>query len=132
MVEVREALWRRRGGWWLKDRGLAVFMLREAGGVLSAVYGIVLLGLLAAYHGGPASFDAYLSLIWSPPILLLTLVVFAFVLVHAITWFFLIGRMQQVASKRPKRWQTVFVGNLVIFVLLSGAVLFLIFGWRFF
>lgn len=130
MVHVREAQWKRRSGWWLRDRSYIVFMLREAGGVLSALYGIILLGLLISVHGGEDAFDAYLALIRSPLVLLLSGVILAFTFIHAVTWFFLIGRMQQVSSRSPKPWQFVFAMNLAIFVAASGAVLYFIFGWR--
>jgi len=128
MVQVREAAWKRPAGWWLRHRDYLLFQLRETGGVLTAVYGVLLLALLARYHAGPDAYEAYVALLQSPPVLALTAVLFVFVMVHAITWFALIGKAQRVMSRRPKPWAVVFVGNLVIFVLASGAVLYLVFG----
>lgn len=129
MVQVREAVWRRRPGWWAKNPRYVLFQLREWGGVLSAVYGLLLLGLLISFQSGRSAYDAYVAMIQSPPFLILTAVVFAFVLVHAITWFYLIGKSQQVMSSyRAPGWKPIFGLMIVLFVAASGAVLFLVFG----
>ncbi len=132
MVQVREAVWRRRAGWWTRNRDYLLFQLRELGGALTAVYGIILLGLLINERAGPGAYAAYLAFLQTPLMLVVQGLLLAFILVHAVTWFFLIGRTQQVMSKARRPWQTVFVGNLVIFAVVSAGVAFLIFGWRFF
>jgi fumarate reductase subunit C len=104
-------------------------MLREFGGSVSALYGVVLLFLLAAFTSGKSSYDAYLQFLRSPPILVLTAIALFFILTHAITWFYLIGKSQPVMSSyRSPTPRAIFAVMLVLFGVISVAVLFIVFG----
>lgn len=129
MVEVREAVWKRRAGWWAHNRDYLLFMLREAGGSLSAVYGLILLGLLVMYNQGAAAYANYVAFLETPGMLILQAVILFFVLVHAFTWFLLIGKSQAAMSAyRAPPWSRIFALMTVIFVVVSGGVLFVVFG----
>ncbi len=129
MVEVREAVWKRRGGWWAQNGRYTLFMLREAGGSLSAVYGIILLGLLIEYNQGPSAYANYIAFLETPAMLVVQGVILVFVLVHAITWFYLIGKSQPAMSAyRAPAWTRVFGLMIVIFLAASAGVLFVVFG----
>jgi fumarate reductase subunit C len=129
LVEVREAAWRRRAGWWAHNRRYLLFMLREAGGSLSAVYGILLLGLLIMYNMGAASYANYLAFLQTPAMLVVQGIILVFVLIHAITWFYLIGKSQAAMSAyRAPPWTRIFGLMIVIFLAASAGVLFLVFG----
>ena len=129
MVEVREARWKRPAGWWAHNRRYLLFMLREAGGSLSAVYGIILLGLLIMYNQGAAAYANYLAFLQTPAMLVVQGVILAFVLVHAITWFYLIGKSQAAMSAyRAPGWTRVFGLMIVVFLAASAGVLYVIFG----
>ncbi len=104
-------------------------MLREFGGSLSALYGIVLLILLIELNAGKPSYDAYIEFLWSPPVLVLTAIASFFILTHAITWFYLIGKSQPVMSSyRSPSAGRIFALLLVLFAVISVAVLFVVFG----
>ncbi|OGS65964.1 MAG: hypothetical protein A3K59_11070 [Euryarchaeota archaeon RBG_19FT_COMBO_69_17] len=121
--------WKRPAGWWLRNPRYLLFQAREVGGVLSALYGLVLLYELRQYHRGEDAFAWFQGILTTPPVLILTLVVFAFVLVHAVTWFMLIGKAQPVAlTKKPIPWERAFAGNLVLWAVVSAAVLYIVFG----
>ncbi len=129
MVEVREAIWKRHAGWWAHNGRYALFMLREAGGSLSAVYGIILLGLLIEYNQGAAAYANYITFLETPAMLVVQGVILAFVLVHAITWFYLIGKSQAAMSAyRAPEWTRVFGLMIVVFLAASAGVLFIVFG----
>ena len=129
MVEVREAVWKRPAGWWAHNRRYALFMLREAGGSLSAVYGVILLGLLIEYNLGEAAYANYLTFLETPAMLVVQGVILAFVLVHAVTWFYLIGKSQAAMSAyRAPSWTRVFGLMIVVFLAASAGVLFIVFG----
>ncbi len=129
MVEVREAVWKRRGGWWTHNGRYALFMFREAGGSLSAVYGIILLGLLIEYNQGPSAYANYITFLETPAMLVLQGVILAFVLIHAITWFYLIGKSQAAMSAyRAPAWTRIFGLMIVVFLAASAGVLFVVFG----
>ncbi len=129
MVEVREAVWKRHSGWWAHNRRYLLFMLREAGGSLSAVYGLLLLGLLIAFNQGASSYANYLTFLETPAMLVVQAVILFFVLVHAITWFYLIGKSQAAMSAyRAPAWTRVFGLMVVVFLAASAGVLFVVFG----
>lgn len=129
MVEVREAVWRQRAGWWAHNRRYLLFMLREAGGSLSAVYGVLLLGLLIMYNMGAASYANYLAFLQTPAMLVVQGIILALVLIHAITWFYLIGKSQAAMSAyRAPSWTRIFALMIVIFLAASAGVLFVVFG----
>lgn len=129
MVEVREAVWKRRAGWWTHNRRYLVFMVREAGGSLSAVYGIILLGLLITFSQGAAAYANYLAFLQMPAMLVVQAVILAFVLAHAFTWFYLIGKSQAAMSAyRAPEWTRVFGLMIVVFIVASVGVLYVVFG----
>lgn len=129
MVEVREAAWKRKGGWWLHNRRYVLFMSREAGGSLCAVYGLILLGLLVMYNQGAAAYANYLAFLQTPAMLIVQAIILFFVLVHAITWFYLIGKSQQAMSAyRAPPWTRIFGLMIVVFLGASAGVLYIIFG----
>ena len=129
MAGIHESVWKRRAGWWSHNRRYVLFMLREIGGSLTAVYGIALLFLLVEFNAGRDAYDAYLALLQSPLVLVLTGIAFFFILVHAFTWFYLIGKSQPVMSKyRSPSWDRIFVLMLVLFAVISVGVLYVVFG----
>lgn len=129
MVDVREARWTRHGGWWLHNRNYLLFMLREAGGSLSALYGLILLGLLIMHSQGAAAYANYVAFLETPAMLVLQAVILFFVLVHAVTWFVLIGKSQAAMSAyRAPPWTRVFALMIVLFLAASAGVLFVVFG----
>lgn len=129
MVDVREAVWKRRPGWWMGNGHYILFMVREIGGALCAVYGIILLGLLIAFDQGAASYANYLAFLQMPAMLVVQGILLAFILVHAFTWFYLIGKSQAaMSSYRAPEWTRVVALMVVIFVAASVGVLFLVFG----
>lgn len=128
MPEPRLYPWKRPRGWWLRNPRYLLFQAREIGGILTAVYGLVLLYQLREFRRGEGAFEAFASLIGSPPIVLFTVVVFAFVLVHAVTWFAAFAKSQPGRPGRRVPWQKPFVGLIVLWGAVSLAVLFLFFG----
>ncbi len=128
-MPVREYPWRRRAGWWLRNRRYLSFQLRELGGVVSALYGLILLYMLRQLRAGESAYTAFLDLIRTPPILYVNLVLFALVMWHALTWFMLIGKAQPIRfTEKPISWKTAFAVNLFLWLGVSGAVVYLIFG----
>ncbi|TLZ93818.1 MAG: hypothetical protein E6K04_02560, partial [Methanobacteriota archaeon] len=75
----REYAWKRRPGWWLRNRRYLMFQLREAGGVVCALYGLVLLNMLVQLRAGESAYAAFLNLLRTPPVLYLNIVLFALV-----------------------------------------------------
>jgi len=121
--------WKRRPGWWLRNPRYLAFQLREAGGVVCALYGLLLLNLLMQLREGESTYVAFLTMLRTPPVLYLNGVLFGLVLWHAISWFMLIGKAQPVQlTRKPLPWKAVFGINVVLWLGVSGAVVYLIFG----
>lgn len=121
--------WKRRPGWWLRNPRYVMFQLREVGGVVSALYGLFLLTILAQLGAGEAAYTALLTTMRTPPVLYLNLVLFALVVWHALSWFMLIGKAQPIQlTRRPLPWKVVFGINAVLWLIVSAAVVYLVFG----
>lgn len=128
-MTAREYPPRRRRGWWLRNRRYLAFQLREAGGVVCALYGLILLNLLVQLREGDSAYTAFLNLLRTPPVLYLNLLLFALVTWHALTWFMLIGKAQPIQfTRQPLPWKVVFGINVLLWLGISGAVVYLIFG----
>ena len=91
--------------------------------------GLILLDLLVQLPAGASAYTAFLNLWRTPPMWYLNLVLFALVLWHAISWFMLIGKAQPIQfTRRPLPWKVVFGVNVLLWLGVSGAVVYLIFG----
>jgi len=97
--------------------------------VISAVYGLILLNLLRQLRAGESAYTSFLQLLRTPPLLYVNLVLFALVMWHAITWFMLIGKAQPIQfTAKPVPWKAAFAINVLLWLGVSGAVVYLIFG----
>ena len=114
-MTVHEYPARRRRVWWLRNRRYLAFQLREAGGVVCALYGLILLNMLIQLRDGESAYAAFLNLLRTPPMLYLNVVLFALVLWHALTWFMLIGKAQPIQfTRQPLPWKVVFGINVLL------------------
>ena len=105
------------------------FQLRELGGVISAVYGLLFLNLLRTLRAGESAYTAFVDTMRTPPVLYVNLVLFALLVWHAVTWFMLIGKAQPIQfTERPLPWKSVFGVNVLLWICVSAAVVYLIFG----
>ena len=103
--------------------------MRELGGVVSAIYGLILLNMLRDLRAGESAYVAFLTSMRTPPLLYVNLVLFALVVWHAVSWFMLIGKAQPIQfTERPLPWRLVFGINLLLWIGVSGAVVYLVFG----
>lgn len=96
---------------------------------MTALYGLILLNLIIQLRAGEAAYTAFLDFLRRPPFLYVNLALFALVMWHAISWFMLIGKAQPIKfTERPLPWKVVFGVNVVLWLAVSGAVVYLIFG----
>lgn len=73
--------------WWLRNRYVALFMLREVTSFFVLGYTIFLLALLSKVNRGPEVFAAFAEGLRSPTSVVLHLTVLAFVVYHSVTSF---------------------------------------------
>ena len=73
--------------WWLRKRSYFVFVMRELSSLFIAWLVVYLLLLVAAIGRGPAAYSGFLDFAANPAVVVLNLISFGFVVLHAITWF---------------------------------------------
>ena len=97
--------------------------------MVCALYGLILLNMLIQLRDGESAYAAFLNLLRTPPVLYLNVVLFVLVLWHALTWFMLIGKAQPIQfTRQPLPWKVVFGINVLLWIGVSSAVVYLIFG----
>jgi fumarate reductase subunit C len=72
--------------WWLHNRYLTLFMIRELTAVFVAGYAVFLLVMLYRYGQGPDAFHNFYVALQSPLSILLHLIALAFIVFHTVTW----------------------------------------------
>ena len=92
--------------WWLGRGSYFLFILRELSSLAVAWFVAGLLLLTRAVSGGPAPYQQFLEWMRHPAVLALNVVGFAFLLLHAITWFNLAPQAMvvHVAGRRVPGW----------------------------
>jgi len=73
--------------WWLEKPSYLLFILREASCMFVAWFTVYLLLLVRAVHQGAAAYGDFLAWSATPAILMLNVVTFVFLTLHAVTFF---------------------------------------------
>ena len=73
--------------WWLRKRTYFVFVMRELSSLFVAWYVLFLLMLIRAVDRSEAAYADFLDWAASPVIVVINVVGFAFIVLHAVTWF---------------------------------------------
>ena len=116
--------------WWLRKRSYFLFILRELSSVFVAWFVVFLLMLIRAVSAGADAYAAFLAWAATPPVLVVNLVTFGFIVFHMITFFVaapqalvvhvgkrrIAGRVVAVAH-----YAAMLAASLVIVWLLSGS-----------
>jgi fumarate reductase subunit C len=130
-IQYRPRSYRRRVSlfWWMERRSYLVFILRELSSVFIAWFAIFLLLLVRAVSQGRDDYAAFLNWATTPWVLVLNVIAFVFVLLHAVTWFDLTSRATVVrrGGRRVPRW-LIAVGGYVAWALVSVVVAWILLG----
>ena len=112
--------------WWLESESYTGFVLRELSAAPVAFFAVVLIAQVRALAHGPQAYARFAARIGSPPVVVLSLIAFLFVVFHAITWFNL-APTAMVVRVRGKRVPDMAISgsNYAAWVVLSAAVAFL-------
>ena len=113
--------------WWTRKRSYFVFVMRELSSIFIAWFVVWLLLLVRAAGGGAASYQQFLEWARHPVVLALNVACFAFVCLHAVTWFNLAPQAMvvHVAGRRVPRW-IIAASNYAALVFTTAAVLALL------
>ena len=105
--------------WWLRKRTYFVFVMRELSSLFVAWYVLFLLLLVRAVGRSEAAYSDFLDWAASPVIVVINVVGFAFIVLHAVTWFSLTPQalVLQVRGRRVPGWLIIgvqYVGLAVV------------------
>jgi fumarate reductase subunit C len=114
--------------WWLQRRSYFVFILRELSSVFVAWFVVFFLLLVRAVSRGDAAYQQFLDWSANPFVVLLNLVSFLFVVLHAVTWFNLAPKALIVrlrGNRVPPLWVAAahFLGWVVVSAFVAWLVL---------
>jgi fumarate reductase subunit C len=115
--------------WWLGRWPYVMFILRELSSVFVAWSVVYLLLLVRATARGPDSYREFLDWSGSPGLWLLNLVAFAFLTLHAVTWFNLAPQAMVVHMGRrrvPGLW--IAASNYALWLAVSAGVAWILLG----
>lgn len=115
--------------WWLARWPYVLFILRELSSVFVAWAVAYLLLLVRATARGPAAYREFLEWSANPGIWLLNLVAFAFLTLHAVTWFNLAPQAMVVYMGRRKVPGAMIAGsNYALWLVMSAVVAWVVLG----
>jgi len=116
--------------WWLGRASYFLFILRELSSLAVAWFIVYLLALIAAVSRGDVAYQHFLDWSRTPFALFMNIVSFAFVILHAITWFNLAPQAMvvKVAGKRVPGF-LIAGSNYGAWVVVSLAILGLLLVW---
>ena len=112
--------------WWLRTRRYRRFAIRELTSVAVAASSVLLLVFLFALSRGRGAYEGFLGWLDSPGAVVLSAIILAGVLYHAITWLRLTAHILVVRLGRrvmPRR--LVLAGLLAVWVVVSTVVVYL-------
>ncbi len=109
-------------GWWLSNSHFTQYMIREWTSFFVAVFSLVYVYELSLFASGAK--DSALALMRNPGIIAFNVLALPFTLYHALTWFYLIGKVQPIkfGKTTSKPWQALLV-NIVLLLIISYAVI---------
>ena len=119
----------RSSWWWTRNRRTLLFQFRELSSVFVILYAFLVLWELWALRGGASSWSAFLAVWYSRPMIVLNVVILAFVVLHAGTWFLLTTRVPLFRIHgRPPPAALVVGGMVAAWAVLSFLVLRFLYG----
>jgi len=116
--------------WWVHRRSYLLFVLRELTSVFIAWSVIFLLLMIRAVGKGDAEYRQFLNWAGEPWLLAINAITLVFVVFHTLTWFNLAPHAMVVrlrGQRVPQSW--IAAAHYAGWVLISGLVAWLVFGW---
>ncbi|GAA2883653.1 fumarate reductase subunit C [Streptosporangium fragile] len=116
--------------WWVRRRSYLLFVLRELSGVFVAWSVVFLLLVVGAVVRGPETYRRFLDVSATAGVLLVNAIALCFILLHAVTWLFMLSPRAVAVRLRGRRLPPAAIGagNLVAWMLASALVVFLVLG----
>jgi fumarate reductase subunit C len=117
--------------WWLGRRSYFLFILRELSSLAVAWFVVCLLLLVRAVSGGDAAYQQFLEWTRHRVVLALAIAAFAFVCLHAVTWFNLAPQAMvvRIAGRRVPGWIIAASNYAALAVTTAVVVAMLLWRW---
>ncbi len=113
--------------WWLRKRSYFLFVMRELSSIFVAWLVLYLLLFVRALFQGEEVYRDFLDGASSGPLLVLNAVAFAFLLLHAVTWFGVTPQAMDLRVRGQKVPKGAILGaQYVALVVVSGFVFWLV------
>lgn len=113
--------------WWLRTAPYRRFAAREFTAVFAAAFSVILLLLLSAVSRGKESYEGFLRWLRLPAVVVLSTIILAAMLYHAVTWFRLTAHIQAVRLGRRVVPRGAVVGALLgVWIVVSAVVAYLL------
>jgi len=113
--------------WWLRGPSYFLVFMRELTSVFITFYLILFIGLIAALYLGEQTYNDYMQLLWSAPLVALQVLALLFALFHTVTWFNLTPKAVRILKGESPIPSLVLVAPLYLAWLgLSSVVLWII------
>lgn len=115
--------------WWLRNRYLTLFMVRELTSVFVGAYAVLLLVMLYRRGTDPQAFHGFFEWLKTPASILVHLVILAFVIYHAVTWLNLTPKVMIVYRGEEKVPAPLIAGaHYVLWAICSVVILWFAMG----
>ncbi len=112
--------------WWLRRRPYLRFAAREVTAVFAAAFSVIMLLFLVALSRGREAYEGFLRWLELPAVVVLSVVIFAAVVYHALTWFRLTAHIQVIRLGRKVMPRGMVVAALVaVWIVVSAIVAYL-------
>ena len=96
MSELRMYRRQMRTLWWVRKSSYFLFVMRELSSIFVAWWVLFLLILISAVGRGEPAYEDFQDFASNPAVVVVNVVAFAFVLLHAVTWFSLTPKAMDV------------------------------------
>ncbi|HZY94452.1 MAG TPA: hypothetical protein VFE98_06265 [Candidatus Bathyarchaeia archaeon] len=112
---------------WFSNRHFAAYMLREWTSFFVSIFCLIYIYELYLMA---TSARAYFDVVHNPLIVFFNIIAFVFTMYHAITWFYLTGKVEpiKIGKTTTKPWQALLVNILLLLVFFY--VVIVLFGLR--
>ena len=129
MSELRTYRWPMKTLWWVKKPSYFLFVMRELSSIFVAWWVVFLLILISAVSRGDEAYADFQDFASYPAVVVFNVVAFAFVVLHAVTWFALTPKAMDVRlGDRPVPSWMVIASQYAGLVVVSAFIWWLVTG----
>lgn len=106
--------------WWLKSKFYTLYMIREGSSLFITLYSLILAWGILRLSQGEDAFNAWLSALQNPVIIVFHLLALVIALYHTITWFSLAPKAVDLyINGKPLNDKLVVTGHYIGFIAVS-------------